>query len=124
MKCELTEVPLANGLSHYVCRYGDTHVGTASAVLGRMPSRQCQGPLRPVSEREIAAFEERREKELGDIAAEILKRTGVETAYKTVLAWVQRIPVSEVVCTGCANRQEWLNEKSRQFKRWWNKGAE
>jgi hypothetical protein len=123
MKCELTEVPLANGKSQYVCRYGDSHVGTSSAVLGKMPRRSpCRGPLRPVDEREIAAFEERKERELGDIAAEILKRTGVAATYKTVLSWVRGIPISEIVCGGCRERQEFLNNVSRRFRRWWNAG--
>ena len=126
MNCELIELPIAGDSEHSayycpVCRM--TSEGPSLAASGRsMMLRTC--PAGVPTAAEIDAFEAKREKELGDITAEIIKRTGLAVAYKTVRAWVRDIPVSEVVCDGCKARQEWLNDVSRRFKRWWNAGAE
>lgn len=77
----------------------------------------------PPTAAEIDAFERRRERELGDLAAEIIQRSGLEVAYKTVLAWVRNVPVQEINCGGCAGRQEMLNNLSRRFRRWWRAGG-
>lgn len=121
MNCELVESPIAGDDEHSeyycpLCRI--TSKGPALAAVGRsVMLRTC--PARAPSAAEIEDSRQRRERELGDIAAEILERSGVTASYKMALAWARRIPVSEVVCQGCRSRQEWLNNKSRQFKRWW-----
>ena len=77
----------------------------------------------PPTADEIDAYLANRERELGDITAEIIKRTGVGATYKTVLSWVKNVPVGEINCGGCYERQEMLNNLSRRFRRWWRATA-